>query len=458
MATDPGDLVLDPTCGSGTTAVVAEQWGRRWITIDTSRVAIALARQRVMAAKLPYYLLADSPEGRKKEAEVSGKAPANGSPTKGDIRKGFVYERVPHITLKSIANNPDIKEGMTREQIDAAIARHAETELLYDRPYEDKRKIRVSGRFTVESLSPYRAVSIDNELPAGERAGARAAEAESYESTILDNLRTAGVQNGIKKERLVFESLDHVAGGHIQAVGTRAGAEAGTPERIAVAIGPQYGTVTAEFVKKAAQEAMRGLGNDLLLVLGFAFDAQTAEAAGEFRPDGANGFTTVGAARRLGKIMIQMVRMNPDLAMGNELLKKTGSANLFTIFGEPDIDLLRTDEGLVVDLRGIDVYDPTTGAIRSDDPSRIALWMIDTEYNRESFFVRHCYFSGDRAASGEKNPYDRLRRSLHTEIDEVAWASLHGSKSRPFPVPETGAIAVKVINDYGDEALKIFEV
>jgi adenine-specific DNA-methyltransferase len=164
MTTDPGDLVLDPTCGSGTTAYVAEQWGRRWITIDTSRVALALARTRLMSARYPYYLLADSPEGLQKEVDLTGQGPPSYSTTK-DIRKGFVYKRVPHVTLKSIANNPDIKEGMSRAEIDAAIRRHAETETLYDQPYEDKNRIRVSGPFTVESLSPDRIVSTDEERP-----------------------------------------------------------------------------------------------------------------------------------------------------------------------------------------------------------------------------------------------------------------------------------------------------
>ena len=162
MTTDPGDLVLDPTCGSGTTAYVAEQWGRRWITCDTSRVALTLARTRLMGAKFPYYLLADSPAGAKKEVDVgrSHASPTDDEarlhPTEGkfqhDVRKGFIYKRVPHVTLKSIANNPEIREGMTRAEIDAAIARHAETELLYDKPYEDNKRIRVAGPFTVESL------------------------------------------------------------------------------------------------------------------------------------------------------------------------------------------------------------------------------------------------------------------------------------------------------------------
>src|SRR5918911_2664628 len=163
MTTDPGDLVLDPTCGSGTTAYVAEQWGRRWITIDTSRVALALARTRLMAARFPYYLLADSVEGRKKQAEL-GHRRADAAPLAEpvrDLHKGFVYRTVPHVTLKSIANNPDIQEGMTRDQIDKAIARHADTETLYDQPYADKDVVRLTGPFTVESLSPHRALGKD---------------------------------------------------------------------------------------------------------------------------------------------------------------------------------------------------------------------------------------------------------------------------------------------------------
>ncbi len=186
MTTDPGDLVLDPTCGSGTTAYVAEQWGRRWITIDTSRVALALARTRLMAARYPYYLLADSPEGIKKEAELTGQRPPDYN-TEGDIRKGFVYKRVPHVTLKSIANNPDIKEGMTREQIDAAIARHAETETLYDQPYEDNKRIRVSGPFTVESLSPHRVLSTADENQDGTLSEQEAQQQQDFATMILDN-------------------------------------------------------------------------------------------------------------------------------------------------------------------------------------------------------------------------------------------------------------------------------
>lgn len=452
MVTSPGDLVLDPTCGSGTTAVVSEQWGRRWITIDTSRVAIALARQRLMGAKLPYYLLADSPDGRKKEQELTGQ-PQPTTPTADDVRKGFVYQRVPHITLKSIANNPDIQEGMSREEIDAAIARHADTELLYDRPYDDNKKIRVAGRFTVESVSPHRTSRFETEVPAGELAGEHADE-EAYLRTVHENLLAAGVQNGRKAERLLFESLTPFGDPYIQFEGTRRGGGNGTPQRVAVSVGPQYGTVNATWVKDAARAALRG-GNDfdLLLICGFGFDAHSSETAGEFTPSNGGDFATVHDERRLGRLPVLLVRMNAELAMGDAVLKKTGTANLFTIFGEPDVRISRTEEGVVIDLLGVDVYDPTTGIIRSNDTTEIALWMIDSDYDEESFFVRHCYVSG-----GGADPYARLKRALRAEIDPQAWDSLRSTRSRPFPPPTSGKIAVKVINHYGDEVLKVFDV
>jgi adenine-specific DNA-methyltransferase len=452
MTTDPGDLVLDPTCGSGSTAYAAEQWGRRWITIDTSRVAIALARQRLMGAKLPYYLLADSADGRKKEQELSGQ-PQPSAPTADDVRKGFVYQRVPHITLKSIANNPDIREGMSREEIDAAIARHADTELLYDRPYEDNRKIRVAGRFTVESVSPHRTSRFETEVPASEVEGEHADE-EAYLRTVHENLLAAGVQNGRKAERLLFESLTPFGDPYIQFEGTRRGGGNGTPQRVAVSVGPQYGTVNATWVKDAARAALRG-GNefDLLLICGFGFDAHSSETANEFAPSNGEDFATVADERRLGRLPVLLVRMNAELAMGEAVLKKTGTANLFTIFGEPDVRIGRTDDGVVVELLGVDVYDPTTGIIRSNDTSEIALWMIDSDYDEESFFVRQCYFSG-----GGTDPYARLKRALRAEIDEQAWDSLYGTRSRPFPPPKSGKIAIKVINHYGDEVLKVYEI
>ncbi|WP_208741086.1 site-specific DNA-methyltransferase [Micromonospora arida] len=451
MATDPGDLVLDPTCGSGTTAYVAEQWGRRWITIDTSRVAITLARQRLIGAKYPAYLLADSVEGRAKERQLSGAEPPPSAPGQ-DIRKGFVYERVPHVTLKSIANNPEIKEGMTRQEIDAAIARHADTELLYDRPYEDKKRVRVAGRFTVESLSPHRPAtfSVGEEQPSG-------TDVNAYHKTILDNLAKAGVQNGWRNERLEFASLAPHPGKLIHAEAARRNDD-GTSARIAVSVGPQYGTVDADWVKDAAREALRGVGFDLLLVCAFSFGGRASEAAGEFAPEG-DDFATVAEQRQLGRLPVLLVRMNADLAMGDTLLKKTGTANLFMVFGEPDIAIDPAPDGLVVEVRGVDVYNPTTGELRPDNGVEdIALWMIDTDYNGEEFFVRHIYFAGREGKPDGLDPYERLRKALRAQIDESAWASLYGHRSRAFPRPESGKIAVKVVNHYGDEVVKVYEV
>jgi adenine-specific DNA-methyltransferase len=449
MASDPGDLVLDPTCGSGTTAVVAEQWGRRWITIDTSRVALALARQRIMGAKFPYYLLADSREGQRKEAELTKQSPSDAL-VSGDVRKGFVYERVPHVTLKSIANDPGIREGMSREEIDATIARHAENEILCDRPFEDKQKVRVAGRFTVESLSPHKTISPDA-APSSERV-ADATDDSTFERTILDNLLKAGVQNGRKKERLEFETLTPFPGKHIQAEGIRKGGEEGTPQRVAVSIGPQFGTVDPEWIRQAAREATRGMGFDLLLVCAFAFDPQAMRTTEEFAPSNPGDFATVQAERKIGKVPILLVRMNSDLAMGDVLLKKTGSGNLFMVFGEPDVKIEHTPDGIVVQIRGVDVYNPTTGEIRSSSTDKIALWMIDTDYDEESFFVRHCYFTGN------SDPYVRLKRALKADVDESAWQSLYSTRSHPFDPPETGKIAVKVINHYGDEVLQVYDV
>ncbi len=449
MTTDPGDLVLDPTCGSGTTAFVAEQWGRRWITVDTSRVALALARQRLMGARYPYFILADSIDGRAKESELSSRPLPPAAPT-NDIRHGFVYERVQHITLKSIANNPDLRGGMSEVEIGAAIRRHADFEVLYDKPYENSRKVRVTGPFTVESLSPHRSLSFaPTSEPASERAAAIDPDAPTFEQTVLENLRAAGVQNGRKSERLAFDIVEAYAGTHIQAVGTREGAPAGAPKRVGLSIGPQYGTVSASFVKAAAREAGKDMDLDLLCVMAFAFEPQVLGSNDNFVASD-EGFD-VAAERSLGRIPVLLVRMNADLLMGEDL-KKTGAGNLFTVFGEPDIDVQVLGIELLVELRGVDVYDPTTGETRSDTTDQVALWMIDTDYDGESFYVRHCYFTGGQ------DPYKRLKTALKSDINEDAWQSLYRTSSRPFPRPETGKIAVKVINDYGDEVVKVFEV
>ena len=492
MTTDPGDLVLDSTCGSGTTAYVAEQWGRRWITIDTSRVALALARTRLMSAKYPYYLLSDSPEGIQREADITGQIPATPMSRMGnDIKRGFVYKRVPHITLKAIANNTEVdtiygkwqenlepiliqlnkllnqsweewqvprdtedswseevrqlhKEWWNlrqkrQKEIDDSIARNADQETLYDQPYEDNKKIRVTGPFTVESLSPHRVLSTDEERPASESEEQIQDTVGQFETMIIENLKKAGVQNTVKNERLKFNRLDSYAGTYLHAEGEYT--ENGTSKSVAVCIGPEHGTVGPELIKDAVKEAVKGIEFDLLIVCGFAFDPHVSEEAKHY-----------GRLKR-GKITVLPARMNPDLSMGDELLKKTGAGNLFMVFGEPDIDVDKQADGdIVVTIKGVDIYDPTTGQIRSSSTDDIACWFIDTDYNEESFFVRHAYFCG-----GDE-PYDKLKRALRAEIDEDAWSALYSTESYPFPSPSTGKIAVKVINHYGDEVLKVYDV
>jgi adenine-specific DNA-methyltransferase len=424
MTSDPGDLILDPTCGSGTTAVVAEKWGRRWITTDTSRVALALTRTRLMAYRYAWFQLQDE----------------------SDVKHGFVYHAVRHVTLKSIAQNPDIREGMSREEIEQAVARHTEQETLFDQPQEDRKKVRVTGPFTVESLSPHRT------LDPGDPGDEVAESGVDFVPTILENLRKAGVQNTVKQEHLSFDWLDPHAGAWVHARGAFTDGD-GAERTVAVSVGPEYGTVDADQVREAGKEASKGAGADLLLVCAFAFDATAGETAKEFQPAEGSGWAVAAEERKLGKLRVLLVRMNPDLAMGAELLKKTGAGNLFMVFGEPDVEIGRTHDGLVqVEIRGVDVYDPTTGQVRSSSTDDIACWLIDTNYNEESFFVREAYFTG----AGD--PYGSLRKALRADIDEAAWATLYTTESRPFPAPETGKIAVKVINHYGDEVMKVYDL
>ena len=552
MTTDPGDLILDPTCGSGTAAYVAEQWGRRWITIDTSRVALALARARIMGARYPYYILADSRDGQLKEAELSRRAPSE-MPTYGNVRQGFVYERVPHITLRDIANNAEIdviweeyqerleplrgelnramekaweeweipreardpwaesagdawlvvKGSQNAEsdrlnalrilnqelgrsyslydvpdhpsdpwdpeaaelhrqwwelriarqrEIDASIAARAEYEFLYDKPYEDRSKVRVAGPFTVESISPHRVLGVDENGDVIDGiAEARNGYGTGYDfgRIILDNLRRSGVQQAHREDRIAFVSLTpwpgrfvcadgrYVEGGSADdedaPSGPRSIAAPITEKRAAVFIGPEFGTVSRPDLVEAAREAADG-GFDVLIACAFNYDAHTTEF------------------ESLGRVPVLKARMNADLHMAGEL-RNTGSGNLFVIFGEPDIDVLDCDDGQVqVRVNGVDVFHPNTGEVRSDGPEGIACWFIDTDYNQESFFVRQAYFLG----AGD--PYKSLKTTLKAEIDEDAWATLHSATSRPFPQPESGRIAVKVINHLGDEVMKVFRV
>jgi adenine-specific DNA-methyltransferase len=489
MTTDPGDLVFDPTCGSGTTAYVSEQWGRRWITIDTSRVALALARARIMGARYQYYLLADSRDGQLKEAGVTRTAPSS-QPVYGNIRHGFVYERVPHITLKSIANNTEIdiiwdkwqekleplrkslnatlkKEWQEWEipreadanwpnaarklhadwwqariarqrEIDKSIAAKAEFEYLYDKPYEDKKIVRVAGPFTVESLSPHRVLGvdendelIDNLKEGGADYGAR----QTFPQMILENLKTAGVQQAHKEDKITFTALMPWPGYFICAEGryVEGNEESGAEKRAAIFIGPEFGTVTRPDLVAAAREA-GDADFDVLIACAFNYEARATDF------------------RNLGRIPVLKARMNADLHMAEDL-KNTGKGNLFVIFGEPDIDILEAGEGRIrVKVNGVDVFHPQTGEVRSDGPEGIACWFIDTDYNEESFFVRHAYFLG------ANDPYNSLKTTLKAEINEETWATLNSDTSRAFPKPKSGRIAVKVINHLGDEVMKVFKV
>ncbi len=339
-------------------------------------------------------------------------------------------------------------------QMEGSIMRHADTGFLCDRPYEDSKRIRVSGPFTVESLSPHRVLSTDEERPTSEAEAEAAGGPRQFETIVIENLRKAGVQNTVRQERLKFERLEAFPGVYVQAAGEYLEGE--QPRRVAVCIGPEYGTVGPDLVREAAKEAVQGVGFDLLLVCGLAFDPHAGEAAREFNPERGgrhDDFAVAEAAKQYGKLPVLLVRINADLAYGDEFLKRTGAGNLFMIFGEPDVEMRRADDGkLIVEIKGVDVYDPTTGQIRSHTTDDIACWFIDTNYDGESFFVRHAYFCGD------DEPYEKLKRALKAEIDEAAWATLYSTTSRPFDRPATGKIAVKVINHYGDEVLKVYEV
>lgn len=485
MATDPGDLVVDPTCGSGTTATVSEQWGRRWITIDTSRVALALARSRIVGARYPYYLLADSKDGRQVEAEITGKAPKSGT-FLNNVRHGFVYERVPHIMLSDIAHNAEIdviwerwkerldpiREAINKElgqvwqewevpeeaeeewperakqslakwwetrfarqaDMDASIDAKADSEYLYDKPYEDSRKVRVAGPFTVESLSPHRVLGVDENdelIDSVNEDRPDYSAKQSFPQMVLENLKTAGVQQAHKEDRIAFTTLTPWPGEMICAEGRYLEGE--EEKRAGIFIGPEFGTVQRADLVQAAREA-GDAGFDVVISCAFNYEAHATEFG------------------NLGRMPVLKARMNADLHMAEDL-KNTGKGNLFVIFGEPDIDLLDDDDGKVrVKINGIDVFKPQTGEVVSDSADGIACWFIDTDYNEESFFVRHAYFLG------ANDPYKALKTTLKAEIDPDAWATLHSDTSRPFEKPKSGRIAVKAINHLGDEVMKVFRV
>ena len=438
-----------------------------------------------MGARYPYYLLADSPEGQMKEADITRTAPSS-QRTHGDIRQGFVYERVQHITLKSIANNAEIdviwdkwqatleplRESLNaalkktwqeweipreadarwpaaakkvhadwwqariarQQEIDASIAAKAEFEYLYDKPYENKKTVRVAGPFTVESLSPHRVLGVDENdelVDTFKEDSLEIGAKQSFPLMTLENLKTAGVQQAHKGDRITFTALIPWPGELVSAEGRYL--EGTTEKRAAIFIGPEFGTVQRADLVAAAREA-GDADFDALIACAFNYEAHAAEFS------------------KLGRIPVLKARMNADLHMA-ENLKNTGKGNLFVIFGEPDIEpLLEPDGQLRVKVKGVDVFDPSTGEVRSDNADGIACWLIDTDYNEESFFVRHAYFLG------ANDPYKALRSTLKAEINREAWETLHSDTSRPFDKPKSGRIAVKVINHLGDEVMKVFKV
>ena len=441
MCTDPGDLVLDPTCGSGTTAYVAEQWGRRWITIDTSRIALNLAKQRLMTARFPYYKLYDSQTC--------------------DLRQGFIYKKVPHVTLGSIANNEPATE-----------------ETIYDQPEVDAKRLRIAGPFTVETLQNFEPVS-----PAA-LAAARKSDAEmgKFEDVVFEHLKSAGVKTGDKKENAVFHRIDRLSDADLHAEGFFMGqgrdgspsrpsstpksgrlAEASLPavlpgdepgERKAyLHIGPKFGTVSKQAVNNATKACRRRGDADWLIILGFSFESDIE----------SKSVTT-----SQGQFQVTKVRMHDDL-LQEGLLKKDKKAASFVTIGEPDIALHQKKGEATVEIKGLDIYDPIKDEVKSRDVHDIAYWMVDTDYDGANFIVRQAFFCG-----GDKDEFDawkkglenlallgakkKAEKTLKIEIDEEAFARLYGHQSHPFPVKKGQQIAVRVISQFGEETTKVLTV
>ena len=343
---------------------------------------------------------------------------------------------------RAFTQNGGRRASTRQKEIDASIAAKAEFEYLYDKPYVDNSRIRVAGPFTVESLSPHRTLAVDwddeliDTLEAAE--GKRKPETvgrdeaiEDFAQMILENLKAAGVQQAHKEDRITFTSLTGWPGSYICAVGEFMEGE--KPKRAGIFVGPEFGTVSRPDLVAAAREA-GDAGFDVLIACAFNYDAHSAEFD------------------KLGRVPVLKARMNPDLQMGGDL-KPTGAGNLFVIFGEPDIRIETVADGrLRVKVFGVDVFKPQTGEVVSEGTDGIALWMLDDDYNEESFFVRHAYFLG------ANDPYKALKTTLKAEIDEEAWSSLYSDTSRSFAKPKSGRIAVKVINHLGDEVMKVFGV
>ncbi len=411
MSTDPGDLVLDPTCGSGTTAFVAEQWGRRWITIDTSRIALNIAKTRLMTATYPYWSLYD---------EVGG-----------DIRQGFHYKTVPHITLKSLANDEP-----------------ADEELLFDSPLtlpKDKGRIRVSGPFTVETLQNFEPIPLDSL----DKNGEGDENTEHFESRIFEHLKSAGVKNGIKNENAIFKRVERKSSAYLHAEGFYDDAE-GKERKAYIHIGPKFGTVSKQAVNEAVKECRSVGDGDWLIILGFSFEA-----------DIINQNITTSA----GSFEVTKVRMHDDL-MQEGLLKKDKKAASFVTIGEPDIKPIKEANNVTIEIQGLDIYDPIKDEVKARSVADIAYWMVDDDYDSSNFIVKQVFFCG-----GDKDEFDKWKKGLSSlakdstkakaqntlriEIDDDAFDRLYGFQSHPIEYKKGKKIAVRVISQFGEESMKV---
>ena len=420
MTTDPSDLALDPTCGSGTTAFVAEQWGRRRITCDTSRVAITLAKQRLMTANFDYYQLVRPDEG------VGG---------------GFVYNTIPHITLGAIANNPMIREGMTREQIDHAIAKSSDREALYDQPLPDRKKARVTGPFTMEAVpapvvTPLDEVTLESGPPA-DKAIARIGETRR-DGDWRDELFKTGIR-GDMGERIEFSHVEPLSGTRwLHADGQT---RTYPIQRVAVSFGPEYAPLEQRQVALALEEAQRLIPKPSLIIFAaFQFDPQAARDIDEIHWPG---------------VSLLKAQMNADL-LTEDLKKKRANNDSFWLIGQPDVEVRKIGKGKdadkwQVEVLGFDYYNTRTSVIDSGGAENIAMWMMDPDYDGRSLFPRQVFFP----MAGVKEGWAKLARNLKAEIDPDLIETYRGTVSLPFAAGEHRRIAVKIIDNRGIESLKI---
>ena len=417
MTSDPGDLVFDPTCGSGTTAYVAEQWGRRWITCDSSRVALTLAKQRLMTTTFDYFVLAQPDEG---------------------VSSGFQYKTVPHVTLGSIVNNPEIKEGATREEIDRAIKKYADQETLYDQPYVDSKKVRVTGPFTVEAVPAPVVLSLD-EVEQGEPVTvADASISRSGETLRQSDWRDELFRTGIRGkggQRISFSRLEILPGTKwLHADGET---KEEIPQRVVVSFGPNHAPLEKRQVELALNEAESLRPKPKLVVFAaFQFDPEAIRDIDETNWPG---------------VTLLKVQMNADL-LTNDLKKKRASNESFWLIGQPDVSLKPLSSGeYQVEVSGFDYYNTRTGNIESGGRDKIALWLLDTDYNGRSLFPRQVFFP----MAGDGEGWSKLGKTLRAEIDLEKMESFRGTVSLPFVPGEHKRVAVKIVDDRGIESFKV---